>query len=104
VKRFLLSAAADRDLDEILDYLDALPDQPAATIASAIQKTIRSIAMHPLRGSIQSELTRLAGVEVRSRLVHPYRFLCTVGGLVPQIIAVLHTARDIAAIMARRLQ
>jgi hypothetical protein len=52
----------------------------------------------------QSELTRIAGVEVRSRFASSYRILYTLGGSAPEIVGVLHTARDIASIMAKRLQ
>ena len=41
-----------------------------------------------------SSLTRILGVEVRSRLAYPYRFYYRLGGTAPEVIAVLHTARD----------
>ncbi len=104
VSRFLLSRHAERDLDEILSYLDSIPEKPACVTASAIQKALKSIASHPYRGVIQSELTRLAGIEVRSRLVNSYRIVYTVGANSSEILGVLHTARNIGDIMAERLQ
>ncbi len=104
MKRFLLSHDADYDLDEILTYLDALPDKPAVLIASAIQKTLNSIADQPYRGGLQSELTRIAGVEVRARVVNSYRIFYHIRGETPEIVGVLHAARDSDAIMARRFQ
>jgi plasmid stabilization system protein ParE len=104
LSRFAISADADRDLDEILDYLNAIPERPALSVLSAIEKALFGIAEYPYRGALQSELTRLAGVEVRSRLVQQYRIFYIVGGALPEIVDVIHTARDVAEIMARRLQ
>ena len=104
MSRFYFSSHVKRDLREIKTYLDSLPKVPAHKIAKALQRTFRSIAENPYQGIGQSEFTRLAGVEVRSRLVQSYRVLYFVGGSAPEIIAVLHTARDIAAIVRQRLQ
>jgi plasmid stabilization system protein ParE len=103
VKRFVLSEHAHRDLDELLSYLDSLPDKPALLIASSIQEALHSISQYPYLGAIQSELTRLAGVEIRSRLVQSYRIFYMVGDA-PEVIGVLHGTRDITSIMARRIQ
>jgi plasmid stabilization system protein ParE len=104
VKRFILSPDAERDLDEILEYLDAIPERPALFIASTLQKAFDSIAAYPYRGAAQSELSRIAGQEVRSRFVNDYRIFYFVGGFAPEIVGVLHAARDGSGIMARRLQ
>ena len=104
MKRFLISPDADRDLDEILEYLDALPERPALFVASALQKAFDGIAAYPYRGAAQSELTRIAEQEVRSRFVNDYRIFYFVGGRAPEIVGVLHAARDSAGIMAGRLQ
>ncbi len=104
LSRFLISDDADRDLDEILEYLNPIPERPALTVLSAIEKAFFGIADYPYRGAAQSELTRIAGQEIRSRLVRDYRIFYTVGGRVPEILGVLHAARDGVGIMARRLQ
>jgi hypothetical protein len=72
-------------------------------IASSLQEALDGIANYPYLGAIQSELTRRAGVEIRSRLIQSYRIIYIVGDA-PEIIGVLHTARDISGIMGRRLQ
>jgi plasmid stabilization system protein ParE len=64
LSRFAISEEADRDLDEILNYLDPVPERPALTVLSAIEKALFAIADYPYRGAVQSELTRLMGVEV----------------------------------------
>ena len=104
MSRFFLSPCAKRDLVDIKAYLDSVPQMPANKIARALQMTFRSIADNPYQGVGQSDLTRLAGVEIRSRLVHSYRILYIVGGTTPEIIGVLHTARNVASIMVKRIQ
>ncbi len=104
MSRFILSEAADRDIDDILEHLDAIEKAPARRIGRNIQRVLTSIGRNPFLGSPQSEFTRLAGTEIRSRLVESYRIFYTVGAPTPEIVAILHTARDIHSIMACRLQ
>jgi plasmid stabilization system protein ParE len=104
LSRFFFSPCAKRDLVELKAYLQSLPKAPADRIARALQTIFRNIADDPYQGVVQSELTRIAGIEFRSRLVLSYRILYTVGGSAPEIVGVLHTSRNIASIMAKRLQ
>jgi plasmid stabilization system protein ParE len=104
VSRFFLSAHAQGDLLEIRAFFTPLPSAPANRIARKIQQTLNSIAENPYLGTAQSNLTLLAGTEVRSRLCSSYRILYIHSGIAPEIIGVIHTSRDIAAIMAKRLQ
>ena len=104
MSRFFLSPHAHSDLTAIKTYLETVPKEPALRIARALQRTLISIADNPYHGIAQSELTRLAGVEVRSRLVHSYRILYIVGDTAPEIIGIMHTARDIASTMEQRLR
>ncbi len=101
---FRLSPDADHDLDLILAHLETIPEKPAKTIVASIRMALRDVASFPYRGALQSELTRLAGVEVRSRLVHSYRIIYKVRSDSPEIMGVLHTSRDIVSTIARRLQ
>jgi plasmid stabilization system protein ParE len=105
VSRFFLSQAADRDIDNILEYLEsAVPRTPRRRIGRDLQIALKSIAANPYLGALQSEFTCLAGTEVRSRLVSSYRIFYTCGPRAPEIIAILHTSRDISSIVASRLQ
>ena len=104
MNRFFLSPQADQDIDEILEYLDGLPLEPGNRILDAIQATILSIAAQPYLGSPHSQLTRLIGEEARSRVVGPYRIFYRLRGTGPEIIAVLHSRRDIASILSARFQ
>jgi plasmid stabilization system protein ParE len=65
---------------------------------------LRDVANFPYRGALQSELTRLAGVEVRSRLVYSYRIIYKVRNDSAEIVGMLHTSRDIVSTIARRVQ
>jgi plasmid stabilization system protein ParE len=100
----LLSKEGEADLDEILAYLDSMPDGPASRFGQGLFKTLNSIAEYPLLGAPHSSLTRLLGTEVRSRLCLPYRIYYRLDKAVPEVLAIVHTARDTAAVLADRLQ
>ncbi len=104
MSRFFLSIHAQSDLGEIKAYLNTLPVRPAKQIGARIQQTLISIAEAPFLGTAQSALTRMAGAEIRSRLCSSYRILYTFSRNIPEIIGILHTARDIKTVMADRLQ
>jgi plasmid stabilization system protein ParE len=97
LSHFHLSAEAELDLDDIFTYLNQLPLEPGDRIADALQGMLESIGAH-------SHLTRLLGQEVRSRLVPPYRIYYRLGTSVPEVIAILHGARNQTSILGRRFQ
>lgn len=84
MSRYFLSAHADRDLDEIIAYLEGLPIVPATRIGKSICQMLDSIADNPLLGMTHSELTRRLGVEVKTRLATPYRIFTISAGLPPR--------------------
>ena len=104
MSRFHLSAEAELDLDEILAYLDQLPLEPGDRIAESLQGMFESIGAQPLLGAPHSHLSRLLGQEVRSRLVPPYRIYYRLGANIPEIIAILHGARDQSSLLGNRFQ
>ena len=104
MKRFFFAAEASRDLDEILTYLNSLPERSAMKMARDLQKAITRITDHPHLGVRQSELTSRAGIQVRSWLSPPYRIFYTLTGAAPEIVAILHTSRDIKSILSDRFQ
>jgi len=65
---YQLSPDARRDMAEIRLYLTQLPVQPAKKIVREIKAMLRRIAENPYIGQTHSDLTRIAGQEVRSRL------------------------------------
>ncbi len=104
MSHFHLSAEAELDLDDIFTYLNQLPLEPGDRIADALQGMLESIGAQPLLGAPHSHLTRLLGQEVRSRLVPPYRIYYRLGTSVPEVIAILHGARNQTSILGRRFQ
>jgi len=104
VSRFYLSPDANRDLDEIESYLDSLPREPAIRGGSAIMQTLLGIADHPYQGAAHSTLSRILGMEVRSRLTFPYRIYYRLDKNAPEVIAILHMARDTRSILIERFQ
>ena len=65
---------------------------------------LQSVGKQPYLGTSHSHLTRLLGEEVRSRLVHPYRIYYRLGASTPEVIAILHGARDQRSILGERFQ
>ncbi len=86
MSRFLLSKEGEADLDEILAYLDSMPDGPASRFGQGLFKTLNSIAEYPLLGA-----------------PHSYRIYYRLDKAVPEVFAIVHTALDTAAVLADRL-
>ena len=104
MSRFFLSPDAQNDLEDIRAYLNGVPREYAKPIAISIQAMLRDIGSQPYLGTSHSHLTRLLGQEVRSRLVPPYRIYYRLGTSVPEVIAILHGARNQTSILGRRFQ
>ena len=99
-----LSSDAKRDLAEIRLYLGQLPANPAESIAREIRAMFRSIADNPYLGQAHSDLTLIAGQEVRSRLCGAYRIYYRICKTLPEIFAIRHTARNSRGLLINRLQ
>ena len=97
-----LSPEAELDLDEINAYLSQVPAGPAERVMRSIQDTMHSILAHPYLGAPHSHLTLLFGEEVRSRLVAPYRIFYRVRHNQPEIVSILHGARDQRSLLSSR--
>jgi plasmid stabilization system protein ParE len=92
------------DLEDIRRYFTPIPERFSAPIRRALRAMLYEIAANPQRGHSHTEATRFLGQEVRTRAVPPYRiFYRDLRGL-PEILAVLHTAQDVSAILRKRLQ
>ncbi len=104
MKRYHLTRDAFADLDEIRNYLDRIPERYAAPIRRGLRSLLREIAAHPHRGAGHSQATRLLSQEVRTRAMPPYRIFYRDNNGTPEVLALLHTARDIDSILAERLQ
>ncbi|ADW70273.1 type II toxin-antitoxin system RelE/ParE family toxin [Granulicella tundricola] len=101
MKALLFSRRAEADFHEISEYLGFLPARPSLRIAEEIQRAFNLIVQFPYLGQAHSRFTTLHGQEVRSLLVASYR-IYYFSTSPPEIIAILHGARDQTAIMSQR--
>ncbi|PYP93833.1 MAG: type II toxin-antitoxin system RelE/ParE family toxin [Candidatus Angelobacter sp. Gp1-AA117] len=92
MKTFVLTALADRDLDQIWEYLAKDNIQTADRVLLAIEKAIHKIAKAPGIGHYRQEL---ADQRHRFFLVYSYLVIYRTNTQPLQIIRVLHAARDI---------
>jgi len=99
-----LSLQAKLDLEEIRIFWSRTSAKQRSLILRELRKTIQGIGAYPLIGVGQSELTRIYGEEVRSRLSGNYRIFYFVSRRVPEIFAILHTSRDLRETLANRAQ
>jgi len=104
MSRFFFSEAAKRDLQDIRAHLNGIAPGPDRRTTKALRKAFNGIADSPYLGAPHSTLTRLLGTEVRSRLSDPYRIFYRLDRSAPEIFAILHTARDIPAVLIDRFQ
>ena len=77
----LLTADADRDLEDIYSYV-AEPDAPgkADDLLDRIEEVIEGLLTHPERGSFPKELSALGIRDYRQRFYKPYRIIYRVAG------------------------
>jgi plasmid stabilization system protein ParE len=104
VTRYYLTRDTFADLDEIRRYLDPFPERYTLPIRRGLRSLLKEIAAHPDRGANHSEATRLLDQEVRTRALPPYRIFYRDQQGTPEVIAILHMARDVKSILAERLQ
>jgi len=92
------------DLADIRNYLDPVPERYAQPIRRGLRLLLQEIAAYPERGTVHGESTRLLGQEVRSRLLALYRVFYREHSGAPEVLAILHMARDASTILTERLQ
>jgi plasmid stabilization system protein ParE len=104
VSRFFLTRYASQDLDEIRFYLAPVPERHAAPIRRHLRSLLHEIAAYPERGAIHSQATRIFGEEIRTRALPPYRIFYRDHNDSPEVVAILHMARDAQRILMERVQ
>lgn len=102
--RFYLAREASEDLAAIRTYLDDIPVRFSAPIRRALRSMLHEIVANPQRGATHSEATRYLGQEVKTRVVPPYRLFYRELRGTPEVLAILHTAQDVSALLRERLQ
>lgn len=103
MKRFILSPRATEDVDEIIAYIDSLPEEPGVHLGQVLQETIYDLARHPEHGHVHERYSSLAGEEIRRFVANDYLFFYA--ARIPIVFtAILHGKRDIDSIMQSRFK
>jgi len=99
-----LTEDAERDLEQIYDYIVGQGDQSGADhILDKIEQTIGRLARHPNRGSYPKELLDIGIREYRQILFDPYRLIYRVIDDRVIVYLIVDGRRDMQDLLARRL-
>jgi toxin ParE1/3/4 len=100
----LLTAGAEKDLEEIFDYIAEF-DSPgnANHVLDQLLKVTDSLATFPERGSYPKELLALGIREYRQAFFKPYRLIYRVIGKRVFIYLIADGRRDMQSLLSRRL-
>ena len=100
----LLIEYAERDLDELYDYI-VEHDAPgkAAHVLDRIEKALESLSIFPERSSYPKELLALGIRDYRQIFFKPYRIIYQVIGRRVYIHLIADGRRDMTALLARRV-
>ena len=102
--RLLWAPTAVRDLERILDYVEARGDaQAAEAIYRRLWERIESLKHHPGQLRIVPELRELGILAYRELIVRPYRVVVRVEAEAVHILAVLDGRRALAALLLDRV-
>lgn len=100
----LLTAGAERDLQEIVDYIAEF-DSPtnAGRVLDRILETVDSLAAFPERGSYPRELSALGIREFRQIHFKPYRLIYRIVNKIVYVHVIANGRRDMQSLLTRRL-
>jgi toxin ParE1/3/4 len=100
----LLTAGAERDLEEIYDYIAEFDSQTSADyVLDQLMKVTKSLATSPERGMHPRELQALGIREYRQTFFKPYRVIYRVIEKQVFIYLIADGRRDTQSLLARRL-
>ncbi len=100
----LLTNDAERDLEELYDYI-ALHDAPpkATYVLGQISQMFTRLAELPERGTIPKELQKLGIKEFREVFFKPYRIIYRVLDKNVYVLLIVDGRRDMQSLLQRRL-
>ena len=100
----LLTEDAQRDLEEIHDYITEF-DTPANAdhVLNRVLKVVESLATFPERGAYPKELLALGIREYRQTFFKPYRVIYRMIGKRVYIYLIADGRRDMQSLLSRRL-
>ena len=100
----LLTRDAERDLEEIVDYISEHHSPSAARhVLDRVEKSILGLGRFPERGSFPKELLALGIRDYRQVFFKPYRLIYRTLGLRVYVYLIVEGRRDMQALLARRL-
>jgi len=92
MKPFVLTPRAERDLNQIWDYIAADNLRAANRVLKALESAMRKLAQNPSLGHWREDL---ADKRHRFHLVYSYLIVYRYESKPLQVIRVLHAARDV---------
>ena len=100
----VLTADAERDLEELFDYI-AQHDSPAAAahVLDRLEETTQRLQSFPNRGSYPAELLELGIREYRQTFFKPYRIVYRVIAQQVVVYLIADGRRNLQTLLARRL-
>jgi toxin ParE1/3/4 len=100
----LLTEGAERDLEELYDYIAEF-DSPANAdyVLDQLMEVVEDLATFPERGAYPKELLALGIREYRQAFFKPYRVIYRVMGKQVIIYLIADGRRDMQSLLARRL-
>lgn len=100
----LLTAGAERDLEEICDYIAEF-DSPASAgyVLDQVLRAAENLAAFPERGTYPKELLALDIREYRQTYFKPYRLIYRVLPTRVYIYLIVDGRRDLQSLLSRRL-
>lgn len=99
-----VTAAVERDLDAIFDYIaaEASPAR-AEKVFARLREQIHSLALEPERGSWPRELLALGVRDCRQLPSRPYRIFYRVAGQQVTVLLIADGRRNLKTLLERRL-
>jgi toxin ParE1/3/4 len=102
--RVLLTAGAERDLEEIYDHIAASDSKAGADhVLDRLLGVAADLALLPDRGSIPKELRALGIREFRQLFFKPYRVIYRMAGRDVAVVLIADERREMQSLLERRL-
>lgn len=100
----LLTADAERDLEDLYDYLAEYDSRARADyVLDRLLEVAEDLATLPGRGSHPKELRTLGILEYRQVFFKPYRLICRVVDACIVVYLIADRRRDMQSLLSRRL-
>jgi toxin ParE1/3/4 len=100
----LLTEGAERDLEELYDYIAEVHSPANADyVLDQLMEVVEDLATFPERGAYPKELLALGIREYRQAFFKPYRVIYRVMGKQVFIYLIADGRRDMQTLLARRL-